>query len=140
MCLPDLRLSGVVWSVILLPEHQSAGDPMRLSLAQWLLRKVRASNGPARGRRCRPSVQALEDRCVPSNMVLSVNSAGDDPSGPTAGVVTLRDAITAVNNDAADNAASPDVIQFAINGKPTVSLAANLPAITRPVFIDGSTQ
>ena len=69
---------------------------------------------------------------MPSNMVLTVNSAGDNPSGATAGIVTLRDAITAVNNHAADDPGNPDVVQFAIPGTPTITLAADLPEITNP--------
>jgi hypothetical protein len=74
------------------------------------------------------------------NLVLTVNSAADDPAGPTAGVETLRDAIVAVNSDANDNAAAPDVINFAIAGAATITLAGDLPAIASPVTIDGSGQ
>ena len=70
-------------------------------------------------------------------MVLTVNSSTDDPSGPTVGVETLRDAINAVNNDVNDNGGSPDVINFAVAG---ITLGGDLPAIDRPVIIDGSTQ
>jgi len=70
----------------------------------------------------------------------TVNSADDDPSGPTPGMVTLRDAINDVNNDTTDVAGNPDVIKFAISGTPTISLAADLPPITVPVFIDGTSQ
>ena len=88
----------------------------------------------------RPHIECLEDRCCPSPMVFIVNSAGDDTSGPTPGVVTLRDAIGMVNNDACDSSNTPDVIKFAITGTPTINLGADLPAITNPVLIDGSTQ
>ena len=57
-----------------------------------------------------------------------MNTGSDDPSGATAGIVTLRDAINGVNADANDNANSPDVIQFAISGTPTIALEADLPA------------
>ena len=73
-------------------------------------------------------------------MMFTVNSAGDDPSGSTAGVVTLRDAINAVNSDVNDQAGSPDVINFNISGTPAIALATDLPALTKPVTIDGSTQ
>jgi hypothetical protein len=87
-------------------------------------------------------VEPLEQRCLLSaaNLVITVNSAGDDPSGPTAGVMTLRDALTAVNNDAGDTSSNPDVINFAIAGTPTIALAADLPGINHPVLLDGSTQ
>jgi len=75
-----------------------------------------------------------------SSTFFTVTSAGDDPTGPTAGIVTLRDAINAVNNDANDSAASPDVINFQLAGTPTITLLADLAAIDNPVTIDGSTQ
>jgi hypothetical protein len=65
---------------------------------------------------------------------ITVNSGGDDPSGPSAGTVTLRDAINAVNQGSAD------AIRFAIPGTPTINLAADLPALTRLVYIDGTTE
>ena len=75
-------------------------------------------------------------------MIFTVISPLDDPLGPTTPGVytTLRDAINEVNADATDSAASPDVIRFAIPGTSTISLTADLPAISRPVLIDGSTQ
>jgi Ca2+-binding RTX toxin-like protein len=85
-------------------------------------------------------LDALEDRRLLTGMVFTVTSAGDDPSGPTSGVTTLRDAINSVNSDAADNSSNPDVINFNIAGTPTISLLANLPALNSPVTIDGSTQ
>jgi hypothetical protein len=72
--------------------------------------------------------------------VFTVNSATDDPLGSTAGVVTLRDAINAVNSDVTDSSSNSDTINFAITGTPTIRLSADLPAITNPVLIDGSTQ
>src|SRR4051812_14478149 len=88
-----------------------------------------------------PQFEVLEDRLTPSGMVFTVNTTIDDPLGPTTpGLFSLRDAVNAVNADAGDNAANPDVIAFAIPGMPTISLTANLPALLRPVFIDGSTQ
>ena len=69
-----------------------------------------------------------------------MNSAADDPSGSTPGVQTLRDAIIAVNNDTTDSASNPDIIKFAIAGTPAITLGADLPAINRPVTIDGSSQ
>ncbi len=72
--------------------------------------------------------------------MFTVTSAADDPSVPIPGVVTLRDAIIAVNSDTTDNASSPDVINFNITGTPTINLLADLPAINNPVTIDGSMQ
>jgi hypothetical protein len=92
-----------------------------------------------RSARSRPRLELLEDRWLPSQ-VFTVASAGDDPSGPTADVVTLRDAINAVNNDVTDQSSNPDIINFAITGTPTIALAADLPAITNPVVIDATSQ
>src|SRR5208337_1429137 len=83
-----------------------------------------------------PFLELVEPRLLPANMVFIVNSAAD-PSGPTPNSVTLRDAINKVNNDLTDVASNPDVIKFAISGTPTITLAADLPALTAPVFIDG---
>ncbi|MCY2987649.1 MAG: hypothetical protein NTY19_07265, partial [Planctomycetota bacterium] len=89
--------------------------------------------------RRRLSFDQLESRLLLTSLTITVNSADDDPAGPTAGIVTLRDAIIAVNGDAAD-INSPDVINFAIVGSPSITLAADLPALANPVLIDGSTQ
>src|SRR5208337_2422567 len=86
-----------------------------------------------------PFLELVEPRLLPANMVFTVNSAAD-PSGPTPDSVTLRDAINKVNNDPTDVASNPDVIKFAISGTPTITLAADLPALTAPVFIDGESQ
>ena len=84
----------------------------------------------------------------------TVNTATDDPAGPTpaaiaAGAVTLRDAINAVNADAGDSSASPDTINFALPGVPRTDLdgysvqtvvldgTVPLPAINNPALIDG---
>ena len=110
------------------------------SWTQWLRGKSETSK-PRRGTRgYRPDLECLENRWLPSNLVVTVNSAGDDPSGPTPSLVTLRDAINAVNNDTNDSAGSPDVINFQIAGTPAITLGGDLPAITNPVTIDGSTQ
>src|SRR5262249_8937266 len=64
----------------------------------------------------------------------TVTSAAD------AGADTLRDAITQANADTTTVGA--DTIAFAIGqgGVPTIVLASVLPAIARPVVIDGTTQ
>ena len=74
------------------------------------------------------------DTLSAGQMPITVNSAGDDPLGPSPGTVTLRDAINAVNLGTAD------AILFAIPGTPTITLAADLPALDKPVNIDGSTE
>jgi hypothetical protein len=111
----------------------------RSSARSWYGKSKAAKRRPAR-RGFRLGLERLEDRMVLSNLVITVTSAGDDPAGPTTGVVTLRDAITQVNNDASDRSSSPDVINFAIAGTPTTLLSADLPAVTKPLTIDGSTQ
>ena len=75
---------------------------------------------------------------------ITVNSAGDDPSGPSAGTVTLRDAINAVDAGTADsihfNIPTTDPGYDGTTEVWTITLAADLPALDKPVFIDGSTQ
>jgi hypothetical protein len=70
----------------------------------------------------------------------TVNTTSDDPNGPTPGLVTLRDAISAVNTDPNDSFATPDTINFAIAGTPTVNVTANpfAPTLRQPAVIDGS--
>jgi uncharacterized repeat protein (TIGR01451 family) len=80
------------------------------------------------------NTSANTDSLTVGLMPITVNSAGDDPSGPSPGTVTLRDAINAVNLNTADS------IFFAIPGTPVITLAADLPAIDRLVYIDGSSQ
>jgi uncharacterized repeat protein (TIGR01451 family) len=65
---------------------------------------------------------------------ITVNSGADDPSGPSPGVVTFRDAVNAVDQGTAD------AILFAIPGTPTINLTADVPALTRRVYIDGTTE
>jgi uncharacterized repeat protein (TIGR01451 family) len=65
---------------------------------------------------------------------ITVTSAGDDPLGPIAGTVTLRDAINAVN------AGTGTTIRFAISGTPTINLSANLPTLNHLTYIDGTTE
>ena len=109
--------------------------------ARYPLSRKQKPAQPIRRRpaRSRPHLECLEDRWLLSQL-FTVNSATDDPLGPTAGTVTLRDAINDVNNDHTDSLSNPDTIKFAINGTPTITLAANLPAIANPVIIDGTTQ
>ena len=83
--------------------------------------------------------EVLEPRQLLS-ATFTVNSVTDDPSGPTSGIVTLRDAIDAVNASVGDSSSNPDVINFGIAGSPTVLLSADLPALLNPVLIDGTSQ
>jgi parallel beta-helix repeat protein len=82
----------------------------------------------------RPMVEALEDRLVLSTFLVTSNL--DDSSGST-----LRDAIVAVN------AGLDDTIAFNISGSNIIAVGANapnlgqaLPALTKPVTIDGNNQ
>jgi Ca2+-binding RTX toxin-like protein len=83
--------------------------------------------------------EVLEPRQLLS-ATFTVNSVMDDPSGPTSGIVTLRDAINAVNASVGDSSSNPDVINFNISGSPTIVLSADLPALLNPALIDGSSQ
>lgn len=110
-----------------------------IRLWPFRLRKTGILKPCRRSNRKRLSLERLEDLRLPA-LIVTVNTAADDPAGSTSGIVTLRDAITAVNNDIADIAASPDVINFNITDPPVIDLAADLPTIGKPVTIDGSTQ
>src|SRR5207302_2438564 len=104
-----------------------------------------------------PLLEQLEDRLAPA--IITVTTTADDIT-PNDGSVSLREAITAIN--AGNTLGDPDIIAqnpgtfgsndtikfnlpatapFQINVGSTTS-AANipLPAITKPVTIDGSTQ
>ena len=68
-----------------------------------------------------------------------MNTGSDYPSGATAGIVTLRDAINGVNAELPYTQNKPGVIHFAISGTPTIALEADLPAIHGAILIDGGT-
>ncbi len=92
----------------------------------------------------RPRLEIMEERRLPST--ITVTSAGDTID-PDDGVVTLREAITAANTDAASGdapagSAGLDVIDFDIpgTGVHTINLTSPLPGITEPIVIDGMTQ
>jgi hypothetical protein len=85
---------------------------------------------PAR-RRARPAVESIERRLLLT--VYTVTTASDVD---TEGQLTLRDAITLVDQDS-----QPDVIDFAIGTGPQSILPLSpLPVITNQVTIDGTTQ
>jgi hypothetical protein len=97
------------------------------------------------GRRFRlQSVEALEERSLLST--ITVTGTGDTIAND--GVVTLREAITAANTNAAPSGDTtpgdpgPDTIAFDIpgTGVQTIHLASALPTITEPVVVDGYTQ
>ena len=72
--------------------------------------------------------------------IFVVNSTADDPSGPTQGITTLRDAINAANTAAAG---SSNEIEFDIpQSNPVITLQASLPALSanNTVTIDGTTE
>jgi hypothetical protein len=52
---------------------------------------------------------------------------------------SLRYCITTANATAGATAAAPHIIQFAAGGTGTITLTANLPTFTVPIFIDGGT-
>jgi parallel beta-helix repeat protein len=105
---------------------------------QALVRLFRSCSRPARPAacrrrpRCRPLLEVLEDRAVPTAITVTIAT---DPLQAHTGT-SLRDAIKAVN------AGSNDAIAFNIPGSGTEELdvKAALPAIHKPVTIDGTTQ
>jgi hypothetical protein len=84
--------------------------------------------------------------------VLTVDTTADNLGGTTSsvsallaskgpdGLISLREAITAINNTAAG--AQPTFIRFNIagSGVHTITLASELPDITKPLVIDGTTD
>src|SRR5262245_5573245 len=92
---------------------------------------VRKPSAPAHRRpaRCRPTLEALEDRLVPSTFtVMNTNDSGTG---------SLRQAILDANA-----AAGPDVINFdptAFSTPQTIRLLSSLPDITDDLTINGPT-
>ncbi len=93
----------------------------------------RPAQTPRRARSARPTLEALEDRCVPATF--TVNSAADT-AAPPAGTVTLRSAITAANATA-----GADTINFdpALAGQ-TITLTAAPVPITDALTVNGLGQ
>jgi hypothetical protein len=88
-------------------------------------------------------LEALEDRWLLSR-IFTVNTTDDLPSHRRR-TMSLRQAIIAVDRDAGSTSAAPDTIRFAIGSGPQTILVGRsgygaLPALTRPVIIDGTTQ
>lgn len=96
-----------------------------------------AGSIPARSRRRRATLEALEPRVVMATFL--VTSAGDDPQTTTFNNGTLRDAI---HNSNQSTDTSINTINFAIDGggPQTISLTADLGSISHPVVIDGTSQ
>ena len=94
---------------------------------------------------CRPEIESMETRCLMS--LITVTGTGDAINA-TDGVVTLREAITAANDNknisdvVGVGAYGTDTIAFDIPGPGvhTIVPTSPLPAITDPVTIDGYTQ
>lgn len=94
-------------------------------------------------RQARPTAEAMEARTLLATII--VTGVGDTIASD--GVVTLREAITAANTNAASGdapagTAGLDTIAFNIPGGGVKSIvtATDLPEITEPVLIDGYTQ
>ncbi len=94
--------------------------------------KAQARRRDRRG--IRPIVSLLEERTLLSTLNLTVNTLIDDPSGPTSGSTTLRDAITQANADTTD---SQEVISFAPSLQGTIDLTSALPALKNNTTIQG---
>ncbi len=65
---------------------------------------------------------------------LVVNTLADDPSGPTPGYITLRDAIT-LSDSIPTTAANPYVITFSVTS--TIDLTSALPDLDNNIDLDG---
>jgi hypothetical protein len=104
-----------------------------MTLQRWF----QACRIPIRSSRRRPrsprlSVEGLEERTVLSTML--VTNLYDHGAG------SLRAALLAVNRDTAN--LTPDVIRFDLTGTApyTIHLNSELPVITHPLFLDGTSQ
>lgn len=84
---------------------------------------------PGNRRRCRPSLESLEDRRLPSTFLVTTTA----DAGPS----SLRQAILDANANP-----GPDLIAFEIGagGAQTIAPLSALPAVTDPAVIDGATQ
>jgi hypothetical protein len=107
-----------------------------MSLTRWLRSKSPRYAGrtrrPQKGARCRPGLEVLEDRTVPSTFL--VNNVGDSGAG------SLRQAILDANAHS-----GADVIAFDIgSGVQTIQVGGTtgtpLPTVTDSVTIDGTSQ
>ncbi len=81
--------------------------------------------------RRRAKLERLEERAMLSTIALTVNTLADDPSGPTPGNTTLRDAITQADADTSNSY----VITFAVKG--TIDLTSALPDLDNSFTIKG---
>lgn len=102
---------------------------------------IRSDRQRGRGRNRRPALDALETRALLA--VITVTGTGDTIASD--GVVTLREAITAANTNAASGDAPAgdaglDTINFNIagGGLQTINLTAALPTSTEPIAINGA--
>jgi hypothetical protein len=121
---------------------------------RFLSRSGRVESRAGRPVRCRPRLEALECRTVPA--VITVTTASDDSTANN-GIVSLREAIAAIN---AGSTVDPDIlrqnpgafgsndtINFNIAGAGTVKTIAigslgkgALPALLKPVSVNGYSQ
>src|SRR5262249_14678284 len=150
-------------SAILRPLANSTFRPnlsLRCTMIRWLARlRSAGSNRKVRPpRHLPPRLEQLEDRLAPA--VITVTSANDDLDAPSSedGTVSLREAITSINNGADFNAdvtakrtgtyGDNDTIKFdIINANGTVQTInvggtgnGALPTLTLPMKIDGYTE
>jgi predicted outer membrane repeat protein len=107
---------------------------MSKRLTSWLRELFRPTRPAPRRRRCRPSLDVLEDRLAPA--VFTVNTLVDENDGVGLGNVSLRDAVAAANANPGD-----DTITFAagltgpihlLHGQLTLSDASGTTTITGP--------
>jgi hypothetical protein len=92
----------------------------RLYYARWS--KYFSRHQPKRVRTLRPTLECLEDRCVPTTYTVTYT-------------YTLREAILASNAHPGTN--GPNLINFNLDGSNVIQPIAALPTITSPVVIDG---
>ncbi len=89
--------------------------------------------------RRRPRLERLEDRTMLSStpVALTVNMLKDDPSGPTTGQMTLRDAINTADGGAITNPTNQYVINFKSGLSGAINLTQSLPPLAANITIKG---
>src|SRR5947207_15233320 len=105
----------------------------------------RLSRSPRR--RARTSSRPIVERLEARRLLAGITVTGTGDTVATDGIVTLREAITAANTNAASGDAAAgtpglDTIDFNIPGAgvQTITPGTDLPTITDPVTIEGYTQ
>ncbi len=108
---------------------------LEATVRSWsVISRALSQFAPARAphARRRLTLERLEGRSLLSTVHLTVNTLADDPGGPVAGQMTLRDAITAADAGPVTN---KYIIKFSVDG--AIALSAHLPILNGKIVIRG---